>query len=678
MILLYFLILFQDDGLHPMNDTLLHDSIRTVHYQAKQIIYDIEKSMVILHDSSTITYEDIKLISDSAYYYIDDKILEAFGTCDLRQQSDSIKGDYLRYNIENKKALMVAGRTQIDRGFLTGKDIRWIDEHTINAYHGVYTTCSHTPPHYYFYAPRMKVYLGDMVIARPIVLFVEDVPVIAAPFWFVPISSKRKSGLLPFRAGNSRVYGKYIRGLAYYLVISDYADATFQLDAMEKKGVMPHLEGIWDFTPYTKGVVYGSYIRETTTETQRYNIEARNTSQNFFFGTSFNCDIKYVSDNSYRQDYSDTTELWVEQEIVSQATVSRTLRGYKNTFNYERKEDFIQNSIAEKFPYYSLTTPSHTLFSLFSYSLTGHVSRNTYAVPDSSRDVAGAHINTAPTMQQSFLQFVTVSPRLELDYAVFDEDTAGQAFPSRFGYSFGITASTNFYRVFGIDLLGFHGMLHKILPKINYLYTPGQNTGHLPNVAGIPRFTESNAIGFGVDQVFEVKTGENEVKKNLAQTGIGVTYNLLTDSLSAVTYTLDLPFNPFPQPITAFSSHLHGSLDPHTYEYNYTVSNTSVLKTSFFSVTVNQQYIKDGVYQVWFSGDVKPTSHWTLSYSARYDWDQREFVNYSFGLKRDLHCWEAVFNFNQLGDDWRYDFQIRIREIPEVTIGKGLLGYILE
>lgn len=677
MILLCFLILFPDE-LPVAEDTLTHDSTQVIRYQAKKIIYDIDNSIVILYDSSTITYGDIKLVSDSAYYHIDKKELEAFGSCDLRQLTDSIKGEYLRYNIENKKALMLTGKTQIDKGYLIGRDIRWIDAQTINAYHGIYTTCSHSPPHYYFYAPKMKVYLGDMVIARPIVLFVEGIPVIAAPFWFVPISSKRKSGLLPFRAGNSRNYGKYIRGFAYYLVVSDYADVTFQLDAMEKKGVMPHVEGVWDFTPYSKGMVYGSYIRETTTETQRYNIEARNSSQNFLLGTSFNCDIKYVSDNSYRQDYTDTTELWVEQEIVSQATLNRTIGGYKNTFIFERKEDFIQNSITEKFPYYSLTSPSHTLFSLLSYSLSGHISRNTFSVPDSSRDVAGAHVNTAPTMQQSLFQLLTISPRLELDYAVFDEDTTGQALPTRFGYSFGISASTNFYRVFGVDLLGIHGVLHKVLPKVSYTYTPEQNTGHLPIVAGIPRFSKANAIGLGLDQVFEAKIGADEEKRILSQLGIATTYNLLTDSLSQITYSLELPYNPFPRPITTFTSQLRGSLNPYTQEYAYTISNTSALTTSFFTVTINQQYAKDGIYQVWFGGEVKPTPHWALSYSARYDWDQKEFVNYSFGLRRDLHCWEAVFNFNQLGDDWRYDFQIRIRDIPEVTIGKGLLGYILE
>ncbi|MEO0129169.1 MAG: putative LPS assembly protein LptD, partial [candidate division WOR-3 bacterium] len=252
------------------NDTLTAESLNVVHYSAKMIIYNLDSAIVILNDSAYISYRDIQLFSDSAYYYIDRKTLEAFGLCHLRQVNDSIKGTHLKYNLDTKKAMMDMGKTQIQKGFIEGKKIYWVEEKVVNAYNGKYTTCSDSLPHYYFYAPRMKVFLGDMVIARPIYLYIYDMPVIAAPFWFVPISSKRKSGLLPFKAGNSRAYGKFIRGFAYYYVISDYADMTLQIDAMEKKGMMPHLEGVWDYSPYSAGNFHINYIKEIDTRLTRY------------------------------------------------------------------------------------------------------------------------------------------------------------------------------------------------------------------------------------------------------------------------------------------------------------------------------------------------------------------------------------------------------------------------
>jgi lipopolysaccharide assembly outer membrane protein LptD (OstA) len=634
--------------------------------------------LIVLKDSSFIAYKDITLISDSAYYYVETNMLEAFGRCHLRQLDDSIQGDFIKYNIENQKALMTRGRTQIEEGFIDGEEIYWIDEKTVNSYHGVYTTCSDSPPHYYFYAPRMKVYLGDMVIARPIVLYIHDIPVLGAPFWFVPIASKRKSGLLPFRVGNSSTFGKYIRGLAYYVVISDYADITLQLDAMEKKGVMPQIEGIWDYSPFSKGKIYGSYIRDTESEKVRYSIEARNVSELFLLGSSFNCDIKYVSDNSYRQDYAETTAIWLEREISSQATLTRTISGFKNTAAFERREDYTDTTVTLKLPYYTLSGPSSMLFSAINYALSGHISRDRLTTSTDTNEVVGANLHTMPTIQQNVFNMLSVSPKLDLDIALFNEDTSGNRWPSRFAYSFATTASTNFFRVFGIEILGLHGLLHKILPSVTYTYTPAYDFGMYPRATGIPSYAHTNSIGFGLNQEFEAKIGEEMKKHNILRLNLNGAYNLITDSLSDVSFLLSAPYNPFPSPLATFNTQLDGNVDPYTRAYSYNITNNIGVKFDFLSLNIGQSYRRGGNYQIWFNGDVKPTRNWSLTYSARYDWQTKSLVDYSFGLARDLHCWEAIFNFNQLGNQWRYDFKVRIKSIPEVSIGKGLLGYIFE
>jgi hypothetical protein len=667
--------------LELQQDTTVNDTFDVVRYEAQRIVYDLDKSLIILYDSTHIVYQDIKLWADSTYYYVDNNELVAFGNCDLRQMDDSISGNYLRYNIGNRKALMTEGKTQIENGFVEGKEIYWVDENTVNCYDGIYTTCNDSPPHYYFYSPKMKVYLGDMVIARPIVLYIQGVPVMAAPFWFVPISSKRKSGLLPFRVGNSRTFGKFIRDFAYYLVISDYADVTIQVDAMEKKGIMPNLEVLWDFSPFSKGSLYGSYIKESDTGRKRYSIEGRNNSEYFLFGSTFNCDIKYVSDNNYKQSYAETTLLWLEKEITSQATLSRDIAGFKNSLIYERRENFVDtvtSTIQERAPSYTITSPSQTLFSLISYSLAGRMIRDRRQTLRDTSEVIGGNIRTSPAMQQNVAGLFTISPRVDLDLAGFDEDTLGNKNQLRFGYSFGATASTNLFRVFNIELLGVHGVLHKITPSIVYNYTPDFDFGRFPSISGIPQFSKRHTVSFGLDQDFEAKMGEERARIAIARVGLNSGYSFITDSLSSIGFLVNLPYNPFPKPITAFSTQIDGSIDPYTREYGYRISNTTSIKTDFFSLNINNSYIKGGVYQVWFNGDVKPTRNWKISYAARYDWETKKLVDYSFGLNRDLHCWEAFFSFNQLGDTWRYDFKVRIKAIPEVAIGRGLLGYILE
>jgi hypothetical protein len=318
------------------------------------------------------------------------------------------------------------------------------------------------------------------------------------------------------------------------------------------------------------------------------------------------------------------------------------------------------------------------LFSLINYSFSGHINRDRTITPQSTSEVSGANLHTKPTMQQNVFNLFNISPGIDLDLAVYKEDTSGNKWPMRFGYSFSTSASTNLYRVFNIGFLGVHGILHKILPKIIYSYTPDFDFGRFPSVSGIPGYSMTHNLGFGVDQEFEAKIGEEKDKHRIALISFNCGYDLVTDSLSDVTFLVNLPYNPFPKPMTAFTTQIDGSFDPYTKDYTYAIANTSAIEFDFFSIRLNQSYKKGGIYQIWFDGNIKPTPNWSVSYSARYDWETKKLVDYSIGLTRDLHCWEAVFSFNQLGDDWRYDFKVLIKEIPEVTIGKGLLGYIIE
>jgi hypothetical protein len=57
---------------------------------------------------------------------------------------------------------------------------------------------------------------------------------------------------------------------------------------------------------------------------------------------------------------------------------------------------------------------------------------------------------------------------------------------------------------------------------------------------------------------------------------------------------------------------------------------------------------------------------WTFSWSVRYDFTREELVRQSFSVYRDLHCWEARFQYVPTGPGRGYWFVISIKEIPEI------------
>jgi hypothetical protein len=281
-------------------------------------------------------------------------------------------------------------------------------------------------------------------------------------------------------------------------------------------------------------------------------------------------------------------------------------------------------------------------------------------------------------MKQGVAGLFTVSPQLSLDATAYDRDTLGTRFPYWFGYTASVTANTALYRIYGLELLGLHGLLHKITPTLTYSYTPDLVSGRFPAVAGVTVPRRASTLGFGIGQDFEVKYGQESRKASVLRLELSSGYNLLTDTLSPIGLNVSLPANPFPAPVTGFTLQASGRYDPYTEDVAYTVSNAFTVKVSWFTLNWNHSYTKGAGYQCWMNGDVRPTRNWAISYAARYDWPTRRLVDYGLTLTRNLHCWEGVFSFNRLGDVWRYDFKVRIKQIPEVAIGKGLLGYLFE
>lgn len=101
---------------------------------------------------------------------------------------------------------------------------------------GSITSCDDSVPHYHFGAREIKRVAGDIVVARPAVLYILDVPVMWFPFIFQDAREGRRSGMLTPRFGitelvrNSPTYRRTVENLGYYLALSDYYDFSASMD----------------------------------------------------------------------------------------------------------------------------------------------------------------------------------------------------------------------------------------------------------------------------------------------------------------------------------------------------------------------------------------------------------------------------------------------------------------
>jgi len=63
--------------------------------------------------------------------------------------------------------------------------------------------------------------------------------------------------------------------------------------------------------------------------------------------------------------------------------------------------------------------------------------------------------------------------------------------------------------------------------------------------------------------------------------------------------------------------------------------------------------------------------------SMLYDILNKELVSTSISTNRSLHCWKASFRVSTYSSTFKYDFQISLVNIPEVSLDKGIFGPLL-
>ena len=108
----------------------------------------------------------------------------------------------------------------------------------------------------------MKIYLDDKVVAKPIILYVGNIPALALPFYVFPIGKDRHSGfLLPqVELGITEGEGRFIRNFGYYWAPSDYWDASFWADYYEQTQWIAHVESRYKRRYVLSGSVRASFM----------------------------------------------------------------------------------------------------------------------------------------------------------------------------------------------------------------------------------------------------------------------------------------------------------------------------------------------------------------------------------------------------------------------------------
>lgn len=582
-----------------------------VKYWAEDISFSIPEQVTHLEGKAKIVYQAITLTAGVIDIDWEKNRLEAKGIADstdslgnpvyrdlpvlTEKGEEPIKGFRLEYDFKNNRGRVTEGRTRLEPGFYQGEDIRKVGKETLFIKEGYFTTCDlENHPHYYFRSSKMRLRLRKQVVAAPVILYIEDVPVFIVPFAVFSLQRGRRSGLIIPKFGQSGFGGRYLQDFGYYWAPSDYWDFTFLSTFYEKTGIVYTGNLQYKKRYVFNGRVNGSYSPKDVRTGAR--VERWQFNFDHFHKISPTLTLSgkgsFVSDTKFLQDYYTDFDQRTNQTLMTNVSLKKTLPGSRSlSVNIRREQNLQTDRLDYDLPDVSFRQPALALFSTkssekswyhnirYSYNSTLKSSGSNIPVMDNTTGqtlyfnrtrASGWGHDITPTFSTKFLKYFNLSPTLSfqelwaaeyLDYRLDDSTNAVVAdtvkgFRARHLLTnMGIGVRTTFYGLFEIPFSPLKVIRHKIDPSVSLRYQPDysdpvfgyyqairDSSGQVVdrrdrfsnNVfhSGTPR-GKVRGLTFSVSNLFQGKLlrKEEEKKIDLFRVDFGTAYNFALDSL---------------------------------------------------------------------------------------------------------------------------------------------------
>ena len=220
-------------------------------YQGNRVIFKaLEHTMYLVGKRAAVQRDSAMLVGDTILFNDSTNLVIARGdTLLLRDpsqgQDDIIALGSIRYDMNNRRGVVRNVTTSVESGQ------RWIVHGRVAAFKGDtsgtggaafyardgwLTSCEDLTPHYHFAAREMKLISKNVMVARPAVLYIADIPVMWLPFVFQDMRAGRRSGIIPPRLGFNQIFRqspflrRTVEDIGYYFALTDYVDAQVSMD----------------------------------------------------------------------------------------------------------------------------------------------------------------------------------------------------------------------------------------------------------------------------------------------------------------------------------------------------------------------------------------------------------------------------------------------------------------
>ena len=509
----------------------------TVTYESEFIDYHVQDEESFFKKNAMVKYEGTILKAGDIHVNWQTSLLDA---TEKDGEQPSVKtgkdapiiGNNFKFDLNSKHGVIKRGKTTLDDSFYHGEEIYRDEPNIVHVHNSIYTSCNLDNPHYYLGSKQMKMIPGDRIIARPLWLYIYDIPIIGVPLAVFPSKGGgRRSGWIMPSFGSSSSRGSYLRHLGYFWAPNDYMDAKVLVSFYDEHGVDSRSTFNYKKRYKYNGRLNMSFLRKLQNTDNIGAISSDSTSQSWDLRwkhshkidptQNLNINYNYVSSNNYYQETGYDLETRLRQQINSSLNYSKNWVTWKNSFSLNLSETYdllaedkkldTPNYGSDYFFYKNRSLPNmsfrhghsalfgagdHFYNSLYWSSSSnfngnqkvGFTADTTLIWADTTSYTKGISHNLSLSAPQKLFGWLSLSPnvRLKEDWVFesrepiydesgnFEEDEFEKVeeFKRRLTGSATLSANTKMYGIFAFPIGNAEAIRHVMTPSISYSYRP--------------------------------------------------------------------------------------------------------------------------------------------------------------------------------------------------------------
>lgn len=492
-------------------------SAESIDISAEELVYDARINTYIARGFAKIATEDIRLTADEIT--LDRITYDAVATGDVHYEDNEtvIKADRIELNLKTKLGTIYNSYIfyKKDNYHLRGGDLRKLDEKSYHLNRATVTTCDAIPPPWYISGRDINATKHRHLTARDTTFYVKNVPLFYTPYFWMPLTKKRQTGLLVPSIGSSTTKGFFYKQ-GFFWAIRDNQDATFYLDYFSKKGFGKGLEYRYIITPDIKGNFWVYHLRDNDLNRDFLEVKTLHDlklpldiSGYLDVNTVNTFDYYRILGSTYLRDSGFTSlttiDLTALESLVFDIDRAERLRKYleSNLYlsrpfhggrtyllgQYRQSLEDSSRAIPQSLPEMGFILNT---FSKGNASMNIAIKANNFLREEGQE---GQRIDINPNLYLNYGRAVTFTQRVSIRETIYLLNNPSEN-KERLTVDLSSTASTRF-------LKRYPSFIHTIEPSLEYRYTPISNNDDIPVFDSIDPLEETSAIIYSITNRFE-------------------------------------------------------------------------------------------------------------------------------------------------------------------------------